>query len=541
MKYKKNVYTLLLILPILAIVFFGLANPLESVIQSSSALTITATTDQQSYLLRQKATVSGNVTVGGSPATDFVVAVEVNSPSPYGLYFFRTLQIGNPTGPWLVNITSIYLQDMSSQPIDTIKAGSQMQVGMTVYNTQSSTLTIFATTTVYDANMVALRTNFWTSNVGPQQSVSQKFMLQIPKWACSGRALIIGCVYSNEPASGGIAYCPEKVFSFCLSRVQTGLFGITQPPPPPPQTTPGVYADPIRLPPDPRPGIYSVYVLGQSSPSTKSSATTTFTVQSTNGIPPQASFAYWPPTPSINITVNFDASSSTPEGYNDIITRYEWDFGDGTPHVIRTGNPADPTATHVFTGATQYIVTLNVTNNEGLWCTTSKPITISLGYPPTANFTWIPQTAVINQTITFDASNSTAGDYSTLVNYMWDFSDGTGIFNVSTSETTHSYIQPGNYTVTLTVMDSVNRTASTSATVQILNATIKIYDLNGDGWIDGRDIIIVARAFGSYGPDYYYPGSPATDRWNPIADINGDNKVDGRDIVPVARCYGQDP
>jgi len=535
MKYKKNVYTLLLTLPILAIVLFGLANPSKLVTQGSPGLTITARTDQQSYTLRQKATVSGNITVDGSPATDFVVAVEVNSPSPYGPYFFRTLQIGNPTGPWLVNITSIYLQDMSSQPIDTIKAGSQMQVGMTVYNTQSSTLMMFATTTVYDANMVSVGTNFWTSNMDPLQSVSQKFMLQIPKWACSGRALIIGCVYSNEPKSGGIVYCPERAFYYCISRTQSGLFGITQPPPPPPQTTPGVYADPIGLPPDPRLGTYSVYVLGQSSPSTISSATTTFNVQSTNGIPPQASFVYSPSSPTINRDVDFDASSSTPEGYNDVITKYEWDFGDGTPHVIKTGNPANPTTSHSFTQAIQYIVTLNVTNNEGLWCTTSKPITIGLGYGPTANFTWVPLTPVINETATFDASNSMPGDYSTLVSYMWNFSDGTGVFNVSTPQTTHSFTQPLNYTVTLTVLDSVNRTASTSATIQVQNATIKKYDVNKDGVIDGSDLAIVAWSFGSWA------AQPPPSRWNPIADVSGDGVIDGSDLAPVARHFGEDP
>jgi hypothetical protein len=532
MNKKKDVHVLLLILLTLATIMFGLTNPGNFTTQSSPALTITATTDKPTYLLRQKATITGNITLGGSPATDLVVAEQVDNPPPYGHYSFRTLQIGNPAGPWLVNITSIYIQDTSSNPIDTIKAGSQMQVGMTVYNLQSSAVTIFATITVYDANIASIGTNTWGANMDPLGTASSKFLLGVPKGAVSGRALIIACVYSNELKSGGFPYCPERAFYYCISRTQTGLFGLTQFPPPPPQTTPGIYDASIRLPPDPRPGKYSVYVLGYSSPSTLSSATTTFNVQSTNGVPPQASFAYWPPTPSINHTVSFDASSSTPEGYNDIITRYEWDFGDGTPHFIRTGNPADPTASHVFTQTIQYVVTLNVTNNEGLWCTTSKPITISLGYGPKANFTWIPQTPVMNETISFDASDSTPGDYSTLVNYMWNFSDGTGTFNVSTPQTTHSFTQPGNYTVMLTVVDSVNRTASTSAAVQIQNATIKIYDFNGDGVIDMKDIRRVAKAYGAT------PGSP---NWDPVVDVNGDGIIDMKDIRPVAKNYGKDP
>jgi parallel beta-helix repeat protein len=66
----------------------------------------------------------------------------------------------------------------------------------------------------------------------------------------------------------------------------------------------------------------------------------------------------------------------------------------------------------------------------------------------------------------------------------------------------------------------------------------RVGDLNGDDKCDGRDIIIVARAFESYGPDYYYPGSPATLGWNPNADITNDNKVDGRDLIIMSRHFG---
>jgi PKD repeat protein len=526
---------------IVVVMVIGLVNLSRSAPQASSVLAITANMDLQNYRQRQKATLSGAVTIDGSPATNFLVLVEVSNPSPYGFNSFRTLQVGNPAGPWSVNISSISLQDSNRNPIDTIKAGSMMYVGMNVYNLQSTTLNIYATTTVYDANMVAIGQNFWTGSVDPVQPAGLTFPMQVPTSATSGQAVIIGCVYSDEPVNGGFAYCPEKAFYYYLSRTQTGLLGITQPPQPPPQNTPGAYVDPIRLSTAPRPGTYSVYVMGQSSPAVKSSATTSFTVQSTTGIPPQASFAYWPSAPSVNKTVSFDASSSTPEGYNDIITRYEWDFGDGTPHLVRTGTPADPTATHVFTQAIRYIVTLNVTNNEVLWCTTSKPIIISLGYGPKANFTFVPSSPVINETTTFDASNSTPGDYSTLVSYTWNFSDGTGLFNLSTPQTTHSFTQPQNYTVTLTVLDSANRTASTTRVVAVQNATVKKYDVNRDGVIDGSDLAIVAWSYGSYGPNYLYPGSPASPRWNPIADVNGDNVIDGSDLAPVARHYGEDP
>jgi hypothetical protein len=57
-----------------------------------------------------------------------------------------------------------------------------------------------------------------------------------------------------------------------------------------------------------------------------------------------------------------------------------------------------------------------------------------------------------------------------------------------------------------------------------------IGDVNGDGYVDGVDIYLVAKAFGSF------PGHPI---WNPCADINGDKLVDGLDLWIVAKNFGK--
>lgn len=53
---------------------------------------------------------------------------------------------------------------------------------------------------------------------------------------------------------------------------------------------------------------------------------------------------------------------------------------------------------------------------------------------------------------------------------------------------------------------------------------------NGDKKVNGQDLFVVSRAYGSY------PGHPL---WNPYADLNGDQKVDGRDVFIVRRDYGK--
>jgi hypothetical protein len=85
--------------------------------------------------------------------------------------------------------------------------------------------------------------------------------------------------------------------------------------------------------------------------------------------PPVAGFTWTPSNPTPNQTITFNAStSSDPDGS---ITKYEWDWNnDGTYE----GSLVTPTATHSWTQAGNYPVTLRVTDNGG--ATNTKTITI---------------------------------------------------------------------------------------------------------------------------------------------------------------------
>jgi parallel beta-helix repeat protein len=96
-----------------------------------------------------------------------------------------------------------------------------------------------------------------------------------------------------------------------------------------------------------------------------------------------------------------------------------------------------------------------------------------------------------------------------------------------------------NYTMTAiaTIPVDYNLTDNSLAggpiTVRILG------DINGDGRVDGNDMITVAWSFGAYGPNYLYPGSPPSPRWNPDADINQNLRIDGSDLIVMARNFGK--
>ncbi|BEU05176.1 hypothetical protein OAG1_39760 [Agarivorans sp. OAG1] len=72
--------------------------------------------------------------------------------------------------------------------------------------------------------------------------------------------------------------------------------------------------------------------------------------------------------------------------------------------------------------------------------------------------------AVIGQLIQFDGSGSS--DDGTIVDYTWDFGDGSGANGINVSK---SYASEGNYTVRLTVLDNDNLSSTSSTVIQVTN------------------------------------------------------------------------
>jgi subtilisin family serine protease len=84
--------------------------------------------------------------------------------------------------------------------------------------------------------------------------------------------------------------------------------------------------------------------------------------------------------------------------------------------------------------------------------------------PPVADFTWVPYMPEVNQTVTFNASDSYDSD-GFIVSYDWSFGDmgyGSGI------EVEHIYDEPGWYTVTLTVTDNESLTDSEEREIYLI-------------------------------------------------------------------------
>lgn len=179
---------------------------------------------------------------------------------------------------------------------------------------------------------------------------------------------------------------------------------------------------------------------------------------------PIASFTYSPQNPIINQAVTFDASASyDPDG---TIVGYSWDFGDG-----KTGS--GQTLSHTYTSFGTYIVTLNVTDNDGF--TGAKSSQIRIAKVPVAAFTFAPSSPLAFQTITFNASSSTPNGGS-ISKYFWDFGDDSTA-DETDPITTHAYTPADTYTVTLTITDSegLSSDATQSIVVGKLSSTTLIH------------------------------------------------------------------
>jgi hypothetical protein len=136
--------------------------------------------------------------------------------------------------------------------------------------------------------------------------------------------------------------------------------------------------------------------------------------------------------------------------------------------------------------------------------------------------------------VTAYADNSTIGVFhvanlasnaQTTITFIW---------NTTSAQQCHNYTLRGEASL---VPHEYN--ATDNVYVDGIVTVRLVGDVNGDCVVDGSDLALIARAFGSYAPDYLYPGSPPHPRWDPDADLNGDNVVDGSDLIVASRNFGK--
>lgn len=203
-------------------------------------------------------------------------------------------------------------------------------------------------------------------------------------------------------------------------------------------------------------GSYAVKVTVADGQGVTATATSTVTAV----VPPTPHVTVTPPSGAVPLSVTIDGSSST-AGSNPIAT-YGFSFGDGTI-------PAPPSGTavtaHTYSIPGSYTVTLIVTDTAGVSSSTTASVIVV--NPPTTTLTVAPASGVAPVAVIADASGSS--DPVGISSYTFDFGDGTTpVGPQAASKATHTYITAGNYTVTVTVIDTALATSQASASVAVL-------------------------------------------------------------------------
>ncbi len=182
------------------------------------------------------------------------------------------------------------------------------------------------------------------------------------------------------------------------------------------------------------------------------------------GAVPTADFIFNPSVVVVGQTIFFNGTTST-AGQGHTISRYDWNFGDGTR---RSGS----TVSKSYSVSGIYSVILTVTDEVGQTAQVVK--TVSVGASPvTATFTYSPTDPVVNTTVNFNASGSRGEAGASIVRYVWNFGCTAGTncttatVTTTSATTSNTFTQAFTYTVRLTVTDSNGKTGTTTQDVTI--------------------------------------------------------------------------
>lgn len=144
--------------------------------------------------------------------------------------------------------------------------------------------------------------------------------------------------------------------------------------------------------------------------------------------------------------ITFTATGSTPAN----VASYAWNFGDGN---TGTGQ----SLTHSYTNAGNYTVRLIVTDLNGCTDTSIQPNLIRVN-GPTADFGSTTNSGCKNQLVTFNDLSVSDGT-NAITEWVWDFGDG-NVQTFTSPPFTHTYVNPGVYSVQLKVKDAFGCTDS---------------------------------------------------------------------------------
>jgi len=244
--------------------------------------------------------------------------------------------------------------------------------------------------------------------------------------------------------------------------------------------------------------------------------------------PAEAAFSFTPENPEVGEEVEF--TCETRKTHEVMELHRDWTFGDGTRSTDR-----DPTHTYLLPSI--YTVQLTVISEVsgyvvGITRATAR-ITADATEGPTAAFDvdypddpGYPPTARTHEDIDF-IDESKPENEAELVEWKWDLGDGTEKTFEESTTVTHSYSDPGTYTVGLTVEDDEGRTATHEEEIEVRTTSPRPKIELPEAVPPGEEITLDGS--GSYARD----GEIVEWEWSYIVDGEEETIGDGEEIDHV--------
>ncbi len=215
------------------------------------------------------------------------------------------------------------------------------------------------------------------------------------------------------------------------------------------------------------PGVYNVTVKVYEDPS--DSRAEWFTVRRTTvtilaagtGSPVITGLTSSPDDPDLTApSVAFSAAAYDPAGH---ALSYKWNFGDGTPELTTD----IPVASHTYAAANLYTVLLTVSSSAGS-AQRSIYVNMVVNGPPVVSP--LPSQTVDEGALVPFIAFATDPNSRDLLNYSWNFGDGTG--TVYGNPVSHSYAtiggNPTSYTVTASVQDNHGNLGTATGMINVV-------------------------------------------------------------------------
>jgi PKD repeat protein len=180
-----------------------------------------------------------------------------------------------------------------------------------------------------------------------------------------------------------------------------------------------------------------------------------------------------PNPPVVNQLATFTARATPAEGHS--IREYQWNFGDGTS---TTTTASTVTKTYLARGV--YTATVRAIDDLGKAGAASLTLDLTAGTATgiAAAFTLSPANPLVGDVTIFNASSSTPSNGATIVEYRWDWGDGTTT-ETGLPITQHVFELPRAYVIRLTVVDSQGRIAITTSAIAATTLPVGAVTLTG--------------------------------------------------------------